>query len=165
MQDLKTLYESLDFHAVRTYIQSGNVIFATETAFSHHDLAHRIEQAIAKQYAFEIPVIVRTAAEMQTVLQTNPFVHRNDVIPEKLHVTFLAATPDAVLREAVSAINYPPDEFIISGAEVFLHCPQNYGETKLSNKFFENKLKVSATTRNWKTVNTLVELATLVSHP
>ncbi len=165
MRDLQSLYESLDFHAVRTYIQSGNVVFATETAFSNHELAHRIEQALAKQYVFEVPVIVRTHAEMQMVVQSNPFIRRNYVQPEKLHVTFLAATPDAARCEAVSAGAYSPDEFVISGTEVFLHCPNNYGETKLSNKFFENKLKVSATTRNWKTVNTLTELATLVSHP
>lgn len=159
MADLKALYESLGLSQVRTYIQSGNVVFATDMT-SNTDLARTLEQAIAKRYVFDVPVIVRNSAEMRQILEANPFVRREGILTEKLHVTFLAEAPSAKELEKVRALNYSPDEFVISGTEVFLHCPGSYGETKLSNKFFENKLKVSATTRNWNTVNKLVELAT-----
>jgi len=56
-------------------------------------------------------------------------------------------------------IDYSPDEFFIKGREVYLHCPGGYGKTKLSNSFFEKKLGVKTTTRNWNTVATLVDLA------
>lgn len=160
MADLKALYESLGLANVRTYIQSGNVIFVTDMTASSNDLARTLEKAIAKQYLFDVPVIVRNSAEMRHILEANPFVRREGILTEKLHVTFLAEAPLAKELEKVRALNYSPDEFVISGTEVFLHCPGGYGETKLSNNFFENKLKVSATTRNWNTVNKLVELAT-----
>ncbi len=160
MADIKALYESLGLADVITYIQSGNVVFATDIPASNTDLARTLEQAIAKQYLFDVPVIVRSSAEIRHILEANPFVRREGISSEKLHVTFLAEAPPVKELEKVRALNYSPDEFVISGTEVFLYCPGGYGETKLSNKFFESKLKVSATTRNWNTVNKLVELAT-----
>ena len=162
MADLKALYEGLGLADVRTYIQSGNVAFTTDTTVFNNDLARTLEQAIAKQYLFDVPVIVRSSAEMRHILEANPFARREGIQTEKLHATFLAAAPSANELEKVRALNYSPDEFVISGTEVYLHCPGGYGETKLSNKFFESKLKVSATTRNWNTVNKLVELATIL---
>lgn len=161
MADLKVLYEGLGLTDVRTYIQSGNVVFATDIS-SNADLARTLEQAIAKQYLFDVPIIVRSSAEMRHILEENPFAKREGIQTEKLHVTFLAEAPSANELEKVRALNYSPDEFVISGTAVYLHCPGGYGETKLSSKFFENKLKVSATTRNWNTINKLVELATIL---
>jgi uncharacterized protein (DUF1697 family) len=78
---------------------------------------------------------------------------------EKLHVTFLEKVPGQIELDNTKKHDYTPDKFIIAGREVFLYCPGGYGKSKLSNNFFENKLKVKATTRNWKTVNKLVESA------
>jgi uncharacterized protein (DUF1697 family) len=77
-----------------------------------------------------------------------------------MHVTFLAELPEEKYFEAIRKFDYPPERFEIVGKDIFLYCPNGYGTSKLSNSFFENKLKVSATTRNWRTVNTLVEIAT-----
>lgn len=65
--------------------------------------------------------------------------------------------------ENLKALEHLPDRFFILGREVFLYIPVSYGTTKLSNQYFENKLKVKATTRNWKTVNKLFEMATALS--
>jgi uncharacterized protein (DUF1697 family) len=162
MAELKVLYESLGFKEVKTYIQSGNVIFSLEDEKSSTDqeLARKIEKAIAEKYNFQVPVLVRTVDEMKNTLAENPFIKENkDIETDKLHVTFLAEEPVKANLEAIKTLDYLPDRFIISGKEVFLYIPDKYGETKLSNKFFETKLKVSATTRNWNTVNKLVELA------
>lgn len=163
MADLKALYEeNLGFKDVKTYIQSGNVIFKTEDGktASDQELAHKIEKAIAEKYNFQVPVLVRTVDEMKKTLAGNPFIKENkNIETDKLHVTFLAEEPAKANLEAIKTLDYSPDKFIISGKDVFLYIPDKYGETKLSNKFFETKLKVSATTRNWKTVNKLVELA------
>ncbi len=96
---------------------------------------------------------------MENILSINPFLKQSDINIDKLHITFLSETPEKEKLKSIAQFDYAPDKFMIIGKEVFLYCPINYGETKLSNKFFENKLNVSATTRNWKTVNKLVELA------
>ncbi|MDB5257514.1 MAG: hypothetical protein JWM14_2209 [Chitinophagaceae bacterium] len=158
MADLKVLFEKQGFKNITTYIQSGNVIFE-DGKKTHQQLEQAISKAIEKQYGFEVPVIVRTADEMKKVLTTNPFLKTKGINVEKLHVTFLSDIPGAAELKVVQTFDYPPDQFKVIGQEVFLYCPESYGETKLSNKFFENKLQVTATTRNWKTVNTLVELA------
>ncbi|HTQ28632.1 MAG TPA: DUF1697 domain-containing protein [Puia sp.] len=159
MTSLKELYEGLRFKEVITYIQSGNVIFRATGRENSTDLCAGIEKAIHKKYHFEVPVIIRTRAEMKAAIAANPFLHKKGINPEKLHVTFLAEEPGQTQVAHLCAVNHAPDEFVLSGKEIYLHCPNGYGISKLSNNFFENKLKVKATTRNWKTVNKLAELA------
>lgn len=159
MADLKALYEGLGFENVTTYIQSGNVIFTAQKSLTHKELVEKIGAAIFKKYGFEVPVIVRTVAEMESVLAANPLFKEKNIDIEKLHVTFLEEEPSAENIKLTKELDYSPDKFIILGKEVYLYCPNGYGISKLSNTFFENKLKVKATTRNWKTVNQLVMLA------
>ena len=157
MADLKVLYDDLGFDAVKTYIQSGNVLFKTK-ATAPATLIKKIEAAIKKKYGFDVPVIIRETEEMAKVCRSNPFLKRKDIQMERLHVTFLAELPEKALTADLEKFTAPKDEFIIAGKEVFLYTPGGYGETKLSNTFFEKKLKVTATTRNWKSVCTLAEM-------
>lgn len=159
MADLKALYENLGLKDIVTYIQSGNVIFKTDKKTGDLAVAGKIEQALYDRYKFEVPVIVRTVEEIEAVLAGNPFLKEKGISEDKLHVTFLSDKPSPARLDTLKDVSYPPDRFVVAGKEVFLHCPVSYGETKLSNKFFENKLEVTATTRNWKTVNKLAELA------
>jgi uncharacterized protein (DUF1697 family) len=159
MTDLKALYEKLGFKEVSTYIQSGNVVFKTPGKISDQQLAKKIETALSKQYGFDVPVINRTAEEMKKVVSANPFIKTKGIDISKLHVIFLADKPEPANIKLTREFDYAPDKFIIAGTEIYLHIPGSYAETKLSNKFFENKLKVSATTRNWNTVTKLAELA------
>ena len=160
MADLKALYESLKFREVTTYIQSGNVIFESDGKLSDLELAKKIEQAIYKKYDFEVPVIIRSAEELENIISINPFLKEKDINTEKLHVTFLSEIPNKTNLKSINQFDFSPDRFIIIGKEVYLYTPGSYGETKLSNRFFENKLKVTATTRNWRTLNKLFEIAT-----
>lgn len=159
MADLKTLYESLKFKEIKTYIQSGNVVFKSDSKISDIQLARKIEKAIFTKYNFEVPVIIRTKEELEKIVSQNPFVKEKNIDLKKLHVTFLSESPANEKVELVKEINFLPDRFAIKGKEIYLHIPGSYGETKLSNKFFEDKFKVSATTRNWNTVNKLFEMA------
>ena len=159
MSDLKVLFESLGFNSVTTYIQSGNVIFKNDQKLSDLDLAKKIETAILKKYDFTVPVIIRSGEEIGKVVSMNPFLKEKNINLEKLHVTFLSEIPNETNLDNLKGMNYSPDRFTILGKEVFLYIPESYGNTKLSNNLFENKLKVTATTRNWKTVNKLFELA------
>jgi len=159
MTDLKALYEALKFKDITTYIQSGNVIFKSTSA-SDQKLAKKIEDAIYERYGFTVPVIIRTVDEMEHAISVNPFLKQSKADVERLHITFLAEIPEPKNMESVRNVDYSPDKFIIIDKEVYLYCPNGYGITKLSNNFFEQKLKVKATTRNWKTVNKLFEMAT-----
>jgi uncharacterized protein (DUF1697 family) len=158
MNDLKTLYEQLKFMNVTTYIQSGNVIFRSDTDLNNYELSKQIEKAVFKNFQLKIPVILRNYAELQQTIKNNPFLKEKGINFEKLHVTFLSEKPVTKDLLNITQLNYYPDKFVISETEVYLYCPNGYGTTKLSNVFFENKLNVTATTRNWNTILKLENL-------
>jgi len=159
MTSLKEIYEKLGFKKVVTYIQSGNVIFKASKNESDLTFAKKIEAAILKKYKFNVPIIIRSFPEMEKIISTNPLVNQKEINIERLHVTFLSENPKQENLTIVKGIDFPPDQFIIIEKEIYLHCPDGYGISKLSNNFFENKLKVIATTRNWRTVNKLADMA------
>jgi len=159
MADLKVLYEFLGFSDVTTYVQSGNLIFKTKKE-NTAAVVGSIERAIVEQLGLKVTVIVRQPVEMALIIKKNPFVGRRAVDENKLHVTFLQEKPASALVEALIPLaSTSKDEYRVEGKEVYLHCPKSYGETLLSNKFFEKNLKVAATTRNWRTVNVLYSMS------
>jgi uncharacterized protein (DUF1697 family) len=166
MSDLKLLYEDLGFEKVTNYIQSGNVIFQAVDHITDKQAAEKIKQAIFQKYAFDVTILVRTADEMLTTRRINPFLENKEINTEKtygrasLHVTFLAEMPQPEYLTSIKRFDCPPDQFVIIGKDIFIYCPNGYGKTRINNDFFESKLKVSASTRNWRTVCTLVEIAT-----
>ena len=155
MPDLKAMFETLGFTNVRTYIQSGNVVFESNAA---EELESKISTKIQEQFGFEVSVICRTAEEMEQVITRNPYAEMVGFEAEKLYVTFLQQTPSEEKLEALKAFTFEPEMYTVSGREIYVYCFNGYGNTKLNNTFFEKKLKVSATTRNWRTVNELVRL-------
>jgi len=156
MADLATLYESLGFDNVVTYIQSGNVIFDVASK-KKTDLILAIEKAIERQYSFQVPVVLRTGREFKIIIDNCPFGVIDDAT--KVLVTFLSATPTQSNLERLQASVTAPERCVIQGTEVFLSCPNGYGGSKLSNAFLEKRLGVNATTRNWKSVCRLYQLS------
>ena len=163
MKELKALYEELGFTRVSTYIQSGNVVF--ETREKTDGLVRKIEKALHAHFGFEVSVIHRTPEELATVLENNPFLKEKDLQADKLYVSFLAETPGAEHIEKARAYQTGADRFEVSGRETYLYLPDGYGRTKFHNNFMEGKLKVTATTRNWKTVNELYTMARNLQTP
>ena len=157
MDALKKMYESLKFKNTKTYIQSGNVVFESSEQ-NTQKLATLIASAIKKEFTYDVPVIVLNANELNEILAANPFVTRANVDPKFMHVTVLAEEPLKELLDKIIPGNFGEDEFAIIHKAVYLYCSAGYGNTKLNNTFFENKLKVNATTRNWKTMNELKRL-------
>jgi uncharacterized protein (DUF1697 family) len=155
MQELRRLYASLGFEGVQTYIQSGNVIFRCPLTDPRR-LTETIESEIRRSFGLEVKVFVRTSAEFRELVGNNPFAGRDE---SKLHVTFLSGQPARVPLGEMRDARSGAEDFLISGQSVYLFCPDGYGGTELSNGFFERKLKVAATTRNWKTVNSLLSIA------
>lgn len=154
MEELTKLYKSLSFTKIKTYIQSGNIIFESPVSDTS-DLVNKIETNIKQTYGFSVTVIIRTASEFQQVVNNNPFcgIRQEDIT--KLHVTFLSETPPTFSLNTIDKLKSRSDEWFISGKEIYLFCPNGYGRTKFTNNFFEKNLNLSATTRNWKTVNKL----------
>jgi uncharacterized protein (DUF1697 family) len=156
MADLRALFADLGFEDVATYVQSGNVVFKSSRTES--DVVQTVEKQIKRRFRLSVTVLVRTKGQLARVLAANPYAGGKRE-PAKLHVTFLADRPSRARVRAIDAQAFEPDEFHVAGREVYLHCPNGYGRSKLSNAFFEKQLGVAATTRSWKTVTKLVELA------
>ena len=162
MDALRSVYTGLGLGGVQTYVQSGNVVFDSaepEAAV----LAGRIEAHIEQSFGFSVLVFVRSAPYFQRIIAANPFAkagaNPGSTIqgdPAKLHVTFLYHPADLA---SLSLPTAGDDQFSPGEGAVYLFCPNGYGKTRLSNDFFERKLSVPATTRNWNTVNALYQLA------
>jgi len=151
MTDLRALFENLGHSDVRTYIQSGNVVFRAKGSAPAR-VRSAVEQRIEHDFGFDVTVLLRTPAELASVLARNPY-------DDGAYVTFLDGPPARDLVAALDAAPFAPDEFQVSGSEVFVRCANGYGRTKINNTFFERKLATRATTRNWRTVSTLHDWA------
>ncbi len=158
MEDLRMLCSRLGFRSVQTYVQSGNIVFQTASERPTL-LSKRITKAILHDFGFQVPVIVRTSEEMGRVISGNPFLKEKAIDLSKLHVTFLSGRAQADSLKRLETISSGPDRFHPGSHEIYLYCPSGYGMTKLSNSVIEKTLSVGATTRNWKTTNTLFEMA------
>jgi uncharacterized protein (DUF1697 family) len=157
MADLQRLCVDLGHGDVVTYIQSGNIVF-TSANRSAAAVGGELERQIEAAFHMAVAVVLRTKAELAAAIKANPFP-ATGVDLSKLHVTFLTARPD---RSRVKALDVPAsgrDEFRVGTREVYLHCPDGYGNTKLTTVLFERKLGVVGTTRNWNTTTKLLALA------
>jgi uncharacterized protein (DUF1697 family) len=161
MDILKQLYVELGYTNVQTYIQSGNVIFRTQVTDTLN-LAKSIAKQILEVTGLEVPVLVLELDEMKRIVENNPFNLDSTKNTASFHITFLSKTPDTISFEKIKSTDFGADHFELLDKAIYVYCPTGYGTTKLTNTFFENKLKVTATSRNWKTVNELVRLAGLI---
>lgn len=155
MAGLRALIADLGAEEVQTYVQSGNVVF--RSALPRAELARRIERELRARFGVDADVVLCTKAELARVIAGNPFAD-DEPDPKRLHVTFLAQAPDRSRVAGLKGEQFGPDRFHVTRAAVYLHTPGGYGRTKLGNTYFEKKLAVRATTRNWRTVTALAEL-------
>lgn len=158
MKELSQIYQSLNFTNVETYLQSGNVVFET----AEQDIAkltEAIEAEIEKSLGYPIKVFVRSIGDFVRIIAGNPFTSARHLEPVKIHVTFLYKTPSGNVLADLKNPNEDGDEFSVAGRKIYIYCPNGYGRTKLSNNFFEQYFAMPATTRNWKTVKSLYEIA------
>lgn len=160
MADLRVLLEQLGFIDIKTYIQTGNIAFNYSGTENIPALSEKIERKITEVYNYTIPVLVISKDEITNIITENTFIKRgiNDI--ERLHITFLETEPKA--EELAKITEYKDisgdDEFQVVGKRVYIYCSGTYMDTKFGNNFFEKKLKVKTSTRNWKTTIKLFEL-------
>ena len=155
MADLRDIFIASGCGDVRTYIQSGNVVFGAA-----QDLAERVPgivtRAIGERFGYETAVVVRSGDEIRRVAASNPFDTSGD--PRFLQVAFLEAAPG---DEAVSRLDpqrSPPDAFEAKGRHVYLHYPNGVARSKLTNEYLSSRLGTASTMRNWRTVLTLLKM-------
>jgi len=148
MADLRTALSNLGLKNVATYIQSGNVFFTSEEK-NIKKLEQDIHNTIVEVFGFEVPVLVTTKEDLQAVLDNCPF--DEDVKQNSCFVLFYD-TPDADLVKVVSEISYPNETIIIKENCIYFYSAVGYGKVKFNNSFFERKLKVISTARNYKTM-------------
>lgn len=158
MSGLKLLFEEIGFQNVETYIQSGNVIFSSKD-LSTNKLETNISSGIKRKFGFDVRVVILTPKEIEYTLKNNPFINKKKEI-ERLYVSFLSDSPSKENIQKLNSTDYSPEEYKIDGKQIYLFFPDGYGKAKLNNNLFEHKLKLNATTRNWKTIKTLSELIT-----
>lgn len=150
MPELARAFEESGFKNVRTYIQSGNIIFETQEG-SAELLSAKIRELISKKFGMTIQVVVLAPQELAEIVAHNPFAKRPGIDLTKLHVTFLDRETDPAKMEKLLSYHYPPDEIVIGRRAVYVHCPDGYGRTKYHNNFIEKNLAANATSRNWNT--------------
>lgn len=158
MEALRQMYADLGYTNIKSYIQSGNVLFDTN-ATKRETLGVTIQKKIGDTFGFyDVPVLILEQNDIAEVLDKHPFDEDqlNDI--KRLNITFLEMAPSDELKAVVEKIDYNPDKFWITDKAVYTYCPNGYGRSKLTNNFFEKKLNVKATTRNWRTTNKILSM-------
>jgi uncharacterized protein (DUF1697 family) len=159
MKDLAAMFEDAGCTSVRTFIQSGNVVFTARANIAAR-LPAVMVSSISERFGFRAPVILRTAESLRQIVAGNPFLPGAAPGPaeDSLHVMFLADTPSPASVAALDPNRSSPDAFIVRGPDIYLQLPNGAARTKLSNAWFDSKLKTISTGRNWRTVTKLLEM-------
>jgi len=155
MAELRELLSKSGLENVETYIQSGNVVFQTSEQ-DKSELEQMIQLHIQEHFGFQVPVLVKTSKDLKSILDEFPFSEEKK---ENSYFTLLHDIPDAGLVYETSKEVYQNEEFIIKKNCVYFYPANGYGKAKCDNNFFERKLKVTATTRNYKTILKLLSLS------
>jgi uncharacterized protein (DUF1697 family) len=156
MSDLAHMFVEAGCADVRTYIQSGNVIFQASQS-KLEKLPALIAKIVEQRFGYKTPVVLRTVEQLGETIKNNPFL-KAGAIEDELHVYFLAAAPDARKIASLDPARSLPDTFLVRGRDVYLQMPNGMGRTKLSNAYFDSKLATISTARNWRTILKLFEL-------
>jgi len=157
MPELAALFAGAGCGDVRTYIQSGNVIFRADAALAAR-LPALAAEAIRERFGFPVPVVLRRADELAAAAAANPFLAEG-AEPKALHVAFLADAPAPAAVAGLEPDRSPPDRFLVVGREVYLHCPNGVARTRLTTAWLDSRLATVSTLRNWRTVLTLARMA------
>jgi len=154
MAELRLLLEGVKFEKVQTYIQSGNVVFQSAIK-DQSKLESLIQKAIKSHFGFEVPVLVIAPPTLKSILNSCPFSEENK---QKSYFTLLKTVPEAENVEVLKAVKLVDEEIEITNTCVYFYSDIGYGKSKCDNNFIERKLKVNATTRNYKTMIKLIDM-------
>jgi uncharacterized protein (DUF1697 family) len=154
MRELESAFTLAGGSAVKTYVQSGNVIFESNRPV---DTCVDAAKAIEAQFGFRPAIIRRTAHAWRTMVEANPFLAAS-VAVETLHVACLKSAPPAAARELLDPTAFLPDEHVVADAHVYLRLPNGVARSALTTARLDNALGTVSTIRNWRTAIHLLEL-------
>jgi uncharacterized protein (DUF1697 family) len=157
MEALKKALESIGFTNVVTYIQSGNV-FVTTAEESPTKVGFLIKQEIFKSFGHDVPVIVLGKDDLQACLDRNLFLNESEIDLKKLYVSFISSELPENMITQLNLNFIKPDEIQLDGKRIYLKYDISPAKTRLDNKWIEKSMNVVSTTRNWNTVNKLLEM-------
>jgi uncharacterized protein (DUF1697 family) len=157
MGDLVAMFVRQGCKDVRHYIRSGNVVFGASPELAEK-IPTTIALAIQAEFGFESPVVLRTVEEMSAVVRKHP-LQATGVDEKVLHVGFLSSRPAPAKVATLDASRSPPDTFVVRGREIYLRLPNGVAKSRLTNAYFDSKLGIVSTFRNWRTVLTLAQMA------
>ena len=155
MAELRELLSKMDFKNVKTYIQSGNVVFQSIRKDGKF-LEAEIKNSILNHFGFEVAVLVRTRDELLKIFEDCPFSEDKKVTS---YFAILSDIPDVELVNEASKKIYENEEYAIINDGLYFYCANGYGKAKFSLNFFEKKLEVNATSRNYKTMVKLLDMS------
>ena len=155
METLREMFAALGYENVQTYINSGNVVFET-TETNDNALAAETERAIQTEFALNIKVMARTISEIEDIIKNNPFDGRFEN-EKDLHVLFLDEKLPEDKRKLLLSNNSENEQFAVRNREIFCLLRGGFSDSLLGKDYIGKKLKVSATARNWRTVNKVLE--------
>ncbi len=158
MEKLRDCCVSAGCKDVKTYIQSGNVVFrAAKTSLVA--LSKKLGECIQRDFGFSSEVIARTGEELKRIVDQNPLLKENGVDPAKLHVLFLSEKLSAPAEKKLEQLTLAPDRVRGSGSEIYFYFPKGVSGSSLWKHPLDRELGISGTMRNWNTVNKLHEMA------
>ncbi|MCW2641354.1 MAG: hypothetical protein JWP76_3660 [Dactylosporangium sp.] len=159
MTDLRRVLESLGYTDVSTYLQSGNAVITSDDDDLER-VSRRIQESLLRELDMSPSVLIRTGAELTAVVTDNPFPEAA-AQPKLLHVVFLSAQPHPEQVAAIDPGICPPDEFGVGDRAVYLRYAVSPGRSKLAELVLRQLLRgrpeVTATARNWNTVQALLD--------
>jgi uncharacterized protein (DUF1697 family) len=155
MKDLAALFIAAGCADVKTYIQSGNVVFRADSG-SVAEIAATITRQIGERFGIRTSLILRRAEELVDVVRDNPFLAQGR--PESaLHVGFLLDPPSDDAVKALEPVPGSAEEFLVRGQHICFHFPNGAARVKLPD--FDRRLRTVTTVRNWRTVLALRDLS------
>lgn len=157
MKELVAMLGDLGAQKVKTYIQSGNVVFVWKGKDTSQ-LSNQIRAEIKKRRGFDPHVLLLELNDIESVIQQNPFPAEAEADPKALHAGFLAAAPERPDLKTLESLKINSERFRLIGSVFYLHAPEGVGRSKLAAKS-EKLLGVPMTDRNWRTVLTLWKMA------
>ena len=156
MADLRALLNRLGYEDVQTLLQSGNVVLTSGVRADR--LERQLEEQLEDEFGLDIQVVVRTRDELADVIERNPLA-AVATDPARYVVSFLSAAPAANVVREIAGIDVPPEQFVVSGRELYAWHPNGINKSQLMKLLSEKRLGVTATARNWNTVTKLLALA------
>jgi uncharacterized protein (DUF1697 family) len=156
MAELRALLSGAGYEDVRTYVQSGNIVLASAARPAR--VERELRTLISGRFGFDVPVIVRSRAQLAAVVKADPLGHVVED-PKRYQVSFLAEKPPAELVRRMEERAAESERVVAQGREIYAWHPDGVARSKLWNELAGRGLGITATARNWTTVTTLLDMA------